>query len=420
MVKAGAIGDNGQAMVSSSSPIHTSGSGPLGVLRTDRTIGLGVAQRLGARWGAECVVIRVGFAVLALAAGVGIGLYALAAVLMAGRPERECRPASVRGNIGVGLLTASVMWMLDSLVWWLPSALLWAVLVISFGLLMSDPDGVLDLGGVRHQSYGGSSGETVSRRSTMLRIVAGGAFVVGGLATILASSAGLGELWPILAALAIVAGGLGVVFAPWLTSLLAVVEIERADRIRAQARSDMAAHLHDSVLQTLNLIQTRASDPQVAAALARQQERDLRRWLAADGDPTRLDDASAPDTLRHALESMAGSVEDQYLVAVECIVVGDAPLDHDLEALVAATREALVNGAKFAGSPLISLYAELDELGVRAFVRDRGKGFDLAAVPADRQGIRMSIQARLDRIGGSAMILSEPGKGTEVRLEVPR
>jgi signal transduction histidine kinase len=182
----------------------------------------------------------------------------------------------------------------------------------------------------------------------------------------------------------------------------------------------MAAHLHDSVLQTLTLIQNRSDEPEIAAALAHQQERQLRRWLYGGDSGS----AAATPTLRAALELTAAEVEDQYLKIVECIVVGDTPMSPPLDALVGATREAIVNAAKFAQAPDVSVYAEVDQtddraVTVRAFVRDRGVGFDPGNIPPDRHGIADSIHGRLERVGGAASVRSTIGHGTEVRLRWP-
>jgi signal transduction histidine kinase len=173
----------------------------------------------------------------------------------------------------------------------------------------------------------------------------------------------------------------------------------------------VAAHLHDSVLQTLALIQRRASDPAEVAALARRQERDLRAWLNADA-------TAAADTLHGALVRAATEIEEQHGVEIEVVCVGDRPLDDDTAALAAAAREAIVNAAKFAGAGRIDVYAEASEERAEVFVRDRGAGFDVDAVPADRRGVRDSIVGRMERHGGHAHVRSTPGAGTEVELSL--
>ncbi len=205
--------------------------------------------------------------------------------------------------------------------------------------------------------------------------------------------------------------GLAITLGPWLVRLVADLAEERAARIRSQERADVAAHLHDSVLQTLALIQKNAADPGQVARLARSQERDLRQWMY--GEP-----AAAPSSLAGALRAAAAEVEDSHGVPVEVVTVGDATLTDDLRALVAAAREAVVNAAKHSGAGRVDVYAEAAGRDVDLFVRDRGRGFDLSAVPGDRLGVRRSIVERTERHGGSAAVRSSPGEGTEVRLHL--
>ena len=205
---------------------------------------------------------------------------------------------------------------------------------------------------------------------------------------------------------------LGVIFAPWILRLVRSLTAERAERIRSQERAEVAAHLHDSVLQTLALVQ-RSEDPQEVAALARRQERELRAWLAgrpAPGQAARL----AP-----ALEAAAADVEERHGVPVEVVVVGDRDLDPNTEAVVAAAREAMTNAAKFGGGSPVDVYAESNGERLQVYVRDRGPGFDAAELPADRRGVRESIVGRMERHGGRAVITSSPASGTEVELELP-
>jgi signal transduction histidine kinase len=189
----------------------------------------------------------------------------------------------------------------------------------------------------------------------------------------------------------------------------AALERERAQRQLADERAEIAAHLHDSVLQTLALLQTDAEDPERVRALARSQDRELRSYI---------DKISSPyDTsLRSELRSAGADVEDRFGVQVQVVVVGDRPLDDDGRALVAAAREAMRNAAKYAGVEVISVYAELSESNAQVFVRDRGAGFDVEAIGPGHRGIAGSIFDRMDRHGGRAMIRSEPGSGTEVEL----
>ena len=213
-----------------------------------------------------------------------------------------------------------------------------------------------------------------------------------------------------LAAL-VVTIALMLISAPFWLAMVRRLGTERVARARSEERSEVAAHLHDSVLQTLALIQKRSGDPEQVARLARRQERELREWLA-DDRPTRPD-----ERLADALRAAAAEIEDSHGRPIEAIVVGDTELDERMRALVGAAREALTNAAKFAsdGGP-VRLYAEIDDGDARVFIDDRGPGFDPDAIPDDRRGVRESIIRRMKRHGGRAEIRSEPGDGTEVEL----
>lgn len=213
-----------------------------------------------------------------------------------------------------------------------------------------------------------------------------------------------------LAAL-VVAVALILISAPFWRATFNRLGAERVARARADERADVAAHLHDSVLQTLALIQKRSDDPEQVGRLARRQERELRDWLS-DTEPSRPD-----ERLADALRAAAAEIEDSHGGPIEAVVVGDAALDERLEALVAASREALTNSAKFAseGGP-VRLYAEIEKGGARVYIDDRGPGFDLESISADRRGLRESIIGRMERYGGKAEIRSDPDDGTEVEL----
>jgi signal transduction histidine kinase len=216
---------------------------------------------------------------------------------------------------------------------------------------------------------------------------------------------------------ALIAGGLGVVglllvVGPWIFRLASELTDERAERIRTQERADVAAHLHDSVLQTLALIQKNPADAVTVAKLARAQERDLRAWLYAG-------EAADERSVASALRGVAAEVEDGHGISVDVVNVGDCDMVEPLRPLVAAAREALTNAAKHAGTPRVDVYAEVSAGAVDVFVRDRGPGFDPDHTPEDRYGIRHSIIDRMQRHGGTAEIRSGDA-GTEVRLHLPR
>jgi signal transduction histidine kinase len=211
----------------------------------------------------------------------------------------------------------------------------------------------------------------------------------------------------------VVSVGLALVSGPWWMKMVRDLNAERSARIREQERAEVAAHVHDSVLHTLTLIQRHVDNPREVARLARAQERELRGWLYRP----RTDPAA---TVTSEVERVAAEVEDAHGVAIEVVVVGDAPLDESLSALLHATREALVNAAKYARDSPISVYAEVEPGQVTIFVRDRGPGFDPTTVPEDRLGLRQSVVGRMQRHGGLATVRSADGEGTEVQLEMPR
>jgi signal transduction histidine kinase len=212
--------------------------------------------------------------------------------------------------------------------------------------------------------------------------------------------------------------GLFVLFAPWWIRTVRDLSYERRARLRAQDRADMAAHVHDSVMQTLSLIQRAADNPAEVTRLARIQERDLRIWLA---NPEAFGTSTNPPTLlaQSALE-IEREIEDNYGVGVDVVVVADIALDESICALLAAGREATLNAAKWSGAKDVSLYIEAEPGQVSMFIRDQGRGFDMESVPDDRQGISRSIIERMNRHGGTAVIRSSPGAGTEVELRMPR
>lgn len=202
-----------------------------------------------------------------------------------------------------------------------------------------------------------------------------------------------------------------VVVAPFWLRLSRRAARERAERIRSDERAEVAAHLHDSVLQTLALIQRRGDDPREVAALARRQERELRLWLSGRSE--------RPDVeLMAALRAAAAAVEVEHAVEIEVVTSGAWPLDDRAVAVLGAAREAMANAARHGGNGRVSVFAEVADGRIEVFVRDRGGGFDVDAVPSDRRGVRESIVGRMRRVGGRATISSSPESGTEVELSL--
>lgn len=256
-----------------------------------------------------------------------------------------------------------------------------------------------------------------TRRGAIVRSIVAVVIVAAGVGAIIVYDRSLGGLGKgVVAAVTIVAGFL-VVFGSFWARLGRELAEERRERVRSQERAEMAAHVHDSVLQTLALIQKRADDPRQVVALARAQERELRQWLFEDRRPSAL---GADVHLAAALTAVEAEVEAAHGVAVESVTVGDCALDDDLAALVDAGREAAVNAAKWSGAATVSLFAEVEAGQVSLFIRDRGGGFNLASIAPDRRGITESIQGRMTRHGGTVAIRTAPGEGTEVALTMPR
>ncbi len=188
---------------------------------------------------------------------------------------------------------------------------------------------------------------------------------------------------------------------------------ERTERARVDERAAMAARIHDSVLQTLALIQREGDAPRRVRLLARRQERELRDWLYGPAEPT------AATGFNDALTQVCTEVEELTGVEVSLVVVGAAQPGPEVDALALATREAVLNAAKHADIAEVAVYGEARPDGISVFVRDRGTGFDPSQVPEDRRGIRESMVGRLDVVGGMVEIITDPGNGTEVRLHLP-
>ena len=245
-----------------------------------------------------------------------------------------------------------------------------------------------------------------------VRIAAGGVLIALAAIYFLTQERGWGAMVDLVSALGVAVIGLALILGPWISKLLGDLTEERRALVRSQERADVAAHLHDSVLQTLALLQKNAGDQAAVATLARRQERELRDWLYGT-------DEQAGDSLVAALRTSAADVEDAHRVPVEVIAVGDAALGPDVTALSKAAREAMINAAKHAGVDRIDVYAEATSETVQVFVRDRGVGFDIDAIAEDRMGVRGSIVDRVERHGGTATIRSKPGEGTEVAMSMP-
>ncbi|AKJ11282.1 ATP-binding protein [Streptomyces puniciscabiei] len=258
------------------------------------------------------------------------------------------------------------------------------------------------------------------RTLTLLRAAGGVLLVTAGVTAIFWLQGSAAHLGAVLQAALAVLVGITLLAGPYLVRMTQDLSEERLMRIRAQERAEVAAHVHDSVLHTLTLIQRNADNAGEVRRLARAQERDLRTWLYKP-EGTGKDEADEPDTVAEAVRRSAAEVEDKHGVPIEVVIVGDCPLDERTGAQMQAAREAMVNAAKYGGEGgAVQVYAEVEGRTVFVSVRDRGPGFDLDSIPADRMGVRESIIGRMERNGGTARLRSVPGGGTEVELEMER
>jgi signal transduction histidine kinase len=265
------------------------------------------------------------------------------------------------------------------------------------------------------EPFGGIGAGGRTRRATMLRLTTAIVLLLGGLGWLLTSHESIALLRP-LGGLVLAAAGIVLLLGPWWFRIARDVVLERQARARAEERAEVAARVHDSVLQTLALIQRRSDDPAAVVSLARAQERELRSWLFEGKAPG----TSSSETLADGLREIQQDVEARHGVPVEVVTVGDCPLSGDLAALLAAAREAVVNAAKWSGASVISVFAEVSPDSAEIVVRDKGRGFDPAAVPADRKGLAESVRGRMARHGGSVTVQSAPGEGAKVSLTMPR
>ncbi len=400
-------------------------SGPLRRGREDRLAG-GVASGLSARTGFGVTAVRTAFVVAALASGFGVAAYVLAWLLVP-RAGDDSNIASKALTDRRGIALAAALGSLLVVVLLIASALgagwlgsvAWPLIISVAGLVLiwrnAPADEQATVRSLAEPLMGW--GEGGGRSRTALRVLIASLLLAGGLLTLLSGHASQALLLP-LGGVALVVAAIVVVLGPWWLRIARDLVVERQARARAEERADIAARVHDSVLQTLALIQRRASDPRQVIQLARAQERELRSWLFDGRAPGSVDGEGM--TVAAGVRLIQREVEAQHGVAVEVVTVGDCELDEDLSALLAAGREATVNAVKWSGADVVALFAEVEPATVSLFVRDRGRGFDPAAVPGDRKGLAESVHARMARRGGSATVRSVLGEGTEVSLTIPR
>lgn len=375
----------------------------------ERRVITGTAAGVAAELGIDPIYVRVSFVVLTIAGGWGLVLYVLAMAIMRSRSDdRDYEPVPKAASpeirivaftmVAVGLVVLSSLLglaFLRPLVW--PSALVGAGVAIAFD---RGGDPKRQLAEISQTDHFGQ------------RVLLGLAFLFAGVVFALSLSLSFWQAMSGIIVAALVLAGAAIVFAPIISRMGADLLAERRRRIRVEERSDMAAHLHDSVLQTLSLIQKRSDDAAVVS-LARHQERELRSWL--------FNDRSLNPNLgfRAELERQMGEVENTYTKPIEVVVVGDRQMTDDIDALLRACREAASNAARHSGASKVDVFAEVTDEQIEVFVRDQGVGFDLGAVETDRAGLRDSVVGRMERHGGSAVVETAPGSGTEVELVLP-
>jgi signal transduction histidine kinase len=394
--------------------------------RENRVLG-GVCGGISSATGIDVTIVRVVFVLLSLGSGVMLCVYPLAWLLVPMEGEStNIFSRAIADKRGIRLVAAvciPVLILMQVVVTTLHigfvSFLGWPTVIGAgvFVLVWRNADerekafidsDVIPLLGVDSHGHG--------RRWLVVRVLVGMVIAGCGIWLLVSGHTTVAALRPVGGA-AIVVAAVVVIFGPWWLGLVRDLIVERQARVRAEERAQMAAHVHDSVLQTLALIQRSADDPQNVVRLARAQERELRSWLFEGRLPGSVgEDATM---LAEGVGLLQRQVEADHGIAVQVVMVGDCELDDALRELLHAAKEATVNAAKWSGADQVSVYAEVEPDTVMLYVRDRGRGFDPDAVPDGRQGIAQSIRARVTRFGGTAVIRSAPGEGAEVQLSMP-
>jgi len=379
---------------------------------SDRMV-LGVAGGLSRQYGVDAYLIRIGLLLLTLTGGLGVILYLACWVLSSAATENDVvapvKPqlASARSLAAIAA-TGALLFAARNVGLWPGDALMLSAVVVASGSALvwyrsRDDSDVTD-----------PLERVLEGRATPLRALAGGALAFAGVVALAARGVKLEQLPAALAAVAMALAGAAVLIGPYVGRLTAHVRDEERERIRDVERNAMAAQLHDSVLQTLALMQRATDDPRRMLLLARRQERELRSWLYDNKSGVAI------GTLSVRAEQIAAEVELDHGLPIDLVVVGDAELTAATEALLLAVREATVNAAKHSDADQVSIYLEVEPHVVTAFVRDKGVGFEPGAVGSDRRGIALSIRDRVERAGGRALVESGPGRGTEWEMMVPR
>lgn len=404
-----------------------------GPLRRDKTarVGGGVASGIAAWRGFNPTSVRIALALLTVfTSGDGAALYVAGWLFIPARDEnhsigvRALKDAKgIALAIGLGTLLTIILLIAGVFNdgWFAGWA--WPQVFSLAGLTLiwrnADPDEQATLKRLVEPLEAAAGGGSGNRKFVTIRVIAAGVLLITGVSILASAHESLALLRP-LGAFALVVAAVVLFLGPWWLRIGKDLVAERQARIateeRAKEREEIASRVHDSVLQTLALIQRRADDPQKVVQLARLQERELRDWLFGGKVPGE----TSAETFAVAVRQIQADIETRYGVPVEVVTVGDCELDENLSALVAAAREATVNAAKWSGASVISVFAETEAGAASVVVRDRGQGFDPEQVPADRKGLAESIHGRMARRGGTATVTSAKGEGTKVSLSMPR
>jgi len=389
----------------------------------------GVCAGLAVRLGVRERTIRILFALGVLLYGAGLLLYVACWLFLtrvgesasiADRLSQKRRALLVA--VWSSIVVIAILVATRSLALQGTAGFVWSVLLSAIGLMFvwrgasgeerTHIEAILDASPV----VGGAKAR--GRKALLLRVLPGVVLVVVALNILSNVGGAWGAAVPAVVGAAILVGGLLILLAPWWLENVRDLTKERRARVRMEERTALIAHVHDSVLQTLTLIERAAGSEADVVRLARSQERELRRWLF---DPDALDATHrATETLASMLATIQHDVERDYNTPVELVTVRDCPVNDDVLALVGAAREACVNAAKWSGAASVSVYAEVEASSVSVFVRDTGHGFNPDAVAPDRQGIKVSIRDRVNQHGGSVTIKTATGSGTEVQLVMAR
>lgn len=371
--------------------------------RSSRVIS-GVAGGLADALGVKAVYVRAAFLTLLSVWGLGGLAYLLVWFATYEKVEdRAIEPVEAHRAVGLGVAFMGMLFLMGTAGLWPNAVLVLTTGALSFGIAaLTDPSSPGPLAAlidpeVEHVGKG--------------RLGAGVLLLTGGIVVFATAVGQVFEFGFVLLAVFLTGLGIFVAFGPWVRRLLSDLSEERSERIRQEERAEVAAHLHDSVLQTLALIQ-RSDDAQRMAMLARHQETELRDWLYGTVPIDGIDLVST------ALKQSASRVEDDFKIPIDVVTVGDHAVDERTRAVVAAASEAMINAAKHSGAGRVSVFLEVENGSLQLYVTDQGRGFDPKAIQTDRKGITKSIRSRMEKIGGSVEIESKPDEGTEVMLRL--